>query len=57
MNLSLMHIFLSVRQDGVYLNVFRESNKDEILSYRTSFEKYTYMSQTTGHSLWDLGYP
>ena len=57
MNLSLMHIFISVRQDGVYLNVFRESYKDEMLSYRTSFEKYTYMSQTAGHSLWDLGYP
>ena len=57
MNLSLMHIFLSVRQDGVYLNVFRESYKDEMLSYRISFKKYTYMSQTVGHSLWDWVIP
>jgi hypothetical protein len=49
--------FLSVRQDGFYLNVFQESYKDEMLSYRTSSEKYTYMSQTAGHNLWDLGNP
>ena len=55
--ISNVYLFPSVRQDGIYLNVLRESYKDEMLSYRTSFEKYTYMSQTAGHSLWDLGYP
>jgi hypothetical protein len=49
--------FLSVRQDGIYLNIFQESYKDEMLSYRTSLEEYTYMSQTAGHSLWGLGNP
>jgi hypothetical protein len=34
-----------------YLNVFQESYKGEMLSYITSFEEYTYMSQTAGHSL------
>jgi hypothetical protein len=28
-----------------------------MLSYKTSSEEYTYMSQTAGHSLWDLGNP
>jgi hypothetical protein len=49
--------FLYVRQDGIYLNVFQESYKGEMLSYRTSSEEYTYMSQTVGHNLWDLGNP
>jgi hypothetical protein len=33
------------------------SYKGEMFSYRTSSEEYTYMSQTAGHSLWDLGNP
>jgi len=52
-----MHVFLIVRQDGIYLNVFQESSKGEILSYKTSFEEYIYMSQTAGHGLWDLSNP
>ena len=30
--------------------------KPKMLSSRTPFEEHTYMSQTAGHSLWDLGY-
>jgi hypothetical protein len=49
-----MHIFpiYKALQDGFYLNEFQESYKGEMLSYRTSFEEYTYMSQIAGHNLW-----
>jgi len=52
-----MYNFSSVRQIGIYLNVFQESYADEMLAYRTSFEEYTYISQTAGHNLRDLGNP
>ena len=52
-----MYNFPSVRQVGIYLNVFQESYTDEMLAYKISFEENTYMSQTAGHSLWDLGNP
>jgi hypothetical protein len=57
-NSFLMHIFPICKAGWFfYLNVFQESYKGEMLSFRTSFEEYTYMSQTAGHSLWDLGNP
>jgi len=52
-----MYDFPSIRRVGIYLNVFQESYTDEMLAYRTSFEEYTYMNQTAGHSLWNLGNP
>ena len=46
-----MHIFPSIRQVGFTLMCSACLDKEEILSYRTSFEKYTYMSQAIGHRL------